>query len=143
MRGALTVLTMAVLVGCGAGGVIEVTNVRIGQPTGPNAALYLRATGGEEDRLVGARTDVAEAVVLHETVVDADGTTSMRPVDAIALDAAGSLMLEPAGYHLMLTGVDRLQVGDRVQVTLVWEQAGEMVVEAEVVAPGATMGHDG
>jgi copper(I)-binding protein len=39
--------------------------------------------------------------------------------------------------------VDRLQVGDRVQVTLVWEQAGEMVVEAEVVAPGATMGHDG
>ena len=36
----------------------------LGQPTGPNAALYLSVTSDTEDRLVAASTPVAEAVDL-------------------------------------------------------------------------------
>jgi copper(I)-binding protein len=43
----------------------------------------------------------------------------------------------------MLAGVDELEVGDTISVTLTWEVAGEMTVEAEVVDPSDTMGDDG
>jgi copper(I)-binding protein len=42
----------------------------------------------------------------------------------------------------MLVDVDQLEVGDTVRVTLTWEVAGEMTVEAEVVDPSDTMGEE-
>lgn len=43
----------------------------------------------------------------------------------------------------MLVDVDGLALGATVEVTLVWENAGEMMVEAEVVGPDETVGDDG
>ncbi|MGD2043130.1 MAG: copper chaperone PCu(A)C [Acidimicrobiia bacterium] len=127
----------------GNGGGIEVSDARLGQPTGPNAALYFTATGGgTADRLLGAMTDVAASVEIHESSMGDDGAMSMQPVDRLDLPADDDLVLEPGGYHLMLLDVDRLEVGDTVEVTLSWEQAGAMTIEAEVVAPGDTMGDD-
>lgn len=140
---ALLLTAVMAMTGCGTQkpGLV-VSDARIGRPTGPNAALYLTATGGEEDRLVAARTDVAARVVAHETIIDGDGTMSMRPLDqGISLSAGESLALAPGGYHLMLVDVDELQTGASVSVTLVWENAGEMTVEAEVVEPDETMGN--
>ena len=71
-----------------------------------------------------------------------DGTMSMARIDRLDLPADGSLVLEPGGYHLMLVDADRLEVGETVEVTLIWETAGEMAVEAEVVDPGETLGDD-
>jgi copper(I)-binding protein len=142
----LAVVAVFVSTACGGGngGAIEVSDLRIGQPTGPNAALYFTATGGAEaDRLLGATTGAASSVEVHETVVGDDGTMSMRPVDGLDLPAGGELVLEPGGYHMMLIDADRMEVGDIVEVDLTWERAGEMTVEAEVVEPGETMGHDG
>jgi copper(I)-binding protein len=44
----------------------------------------------------------------------------------------------------MLIDVEPLDEGDRVTVTLHWESAGDMEVEAEVVSPAETVGesHD-
>lgn len=140
----LLLAAVVTVTGCGSQSPTPVvSDLRIGQPTGPNAALYLTATGGSEDRLIGARTDVAADVVAHESIVDDDGTMAMRPVEGIALPAGGSLVLEPGGYHLMLVDVDGLALGATVNVTLFWENAGEMMVEAEVVGPDETVGHDG
>ncbi len=143
MAGVLAVVIAA----CGGGGAggLEVTDVRIGQPTGPNAALYLTATneGDVTDRLLGASTDAADAVELHETTMGDDGTMGMQPVDGIDLPVGDTLILEPGGYHLMLIGADRMEVGDAVDVTLTWEEAGDMTVEAEVVAASDTMGDTG
>lgn len=145
MRRLLLVLTVvASISGCAARGEGPlVSEARIGVPTGPNAALYLTASSGADDRLVGARTEVATSIELHETTHDDDGTTGMRPIAGIPLTPGEPLVLEPGGYHLMLVEVDELQVGDTVEVTLVWEEAGEMVVAARVVEPDATMSHDG
>lgn len=127
----------------GDGGGVTVTDARVGQPTGPNAAVYFTASsGGEADRLIGAATDAAASVELHETAMGDDGTMGMAPVDGLDLPAGGELVLEPGGYHLMMIDADRLEVGDTVEVTLTWESTGDMVLEAEVVEPSDTMGHD-
>lgn len=130
--------------GCGSSSeVISIDDARVGQPTGPNAALYLTATSeGGPDRLVAASTDVAAAVEIHQTTTE-DGVMSMQRLDGLELPASESLVLAPGGLHLMLLDVDRLDVGAVVEVTLIWETAGEMIVEAEVVEPADTMSHDG
>jgi len=130
------------VVGCADGSGLQVTDARVGQPTGPNAALYFTVSGngGEADRLVSAHTEAAEAVGLHETTMGDDGSMRMRPVGALDLPADGTLILEPGGYHMMLINAARLEVGDTVDVTLVWETAGDMAIVAEVVEPGDTTG---
>lgn len=150
MRRLMSLTGSALLIGvlstaCGADpGPITVDDVRIGEPTGPNAALYLTATSnGDPDRLVGADTRVADVVEIHRTTIDGDGVITMERVDTLDLPATGSLVLEPGGLHVMLVDVDRLEAGDVVEVTLIWETAGEMTVEAEIVEPADTMSHDG
>lgn len=127
--------------GCASSPGLEVTEARIGQPTGPNAALYLTVTsGGAEDALVAASTEAATRVELHESSMDADGTMTMHPVESFPVPSSGALTLEPGGLHLMLVEVERLEVGDTVDVRLEFAGAGTVIVTAEVVAPSATMG---
>lgn len=138
------VLAGMLVTGCGSSpGGIAIADARVGQPTGPNAALYLTATSeGETDRLVAASTDVSAGVEIHQTTIE-DGVMSMQRIHGLDLPAGEPLVLEPGGLHLMLLDVARLDVGAVIEVTLIWETAGEMTVEAEVVEPADTMSHDG
>ena len=129
---------------CGGGGGLDVKDARIGEPTGPNAALYFTVESNESDTLIGASSDVARAVNIHETQMDSDGTMGMVPVDSLVVPAGGVLVLEPGGYHLMLIEVDQsLETGGTVDVVLEFATAGEVVVSAEVVDPADTAMHDG
>jgi hypothetical protein len=143
-RLALVLSVMAALLlvpGCGGGTEgLQISGARVGAPSGPNAALYFTARGGP-DALVSASTDVAREAQIHETVIGEEGTMSMRQVLRLEVPAGGELVLEPGGFHLMLVGVDELAVGDTVEITLVWENAGEVTVSAEVVEPSDTMGN--
>lgn len=136
------------LTACGSDGTVPaISNARIGQPTGPNAALYFTASGyGEADGLISVETHVAPSAELHETVMEDGGTMSMQVLPAIPLPSSGDLVLEPGGYHVMLIDVDRLDVGATVKLMLTWEKAGAQTIEAEVVDPAETMdemGSDG
>jgi hypothetical protein len=125
--------------GCGGGAEgLQISEARVGAPTGPNAALYFTARGGP-DALLSASTDVAGDAQIHETVIGEEGTMSMRQVPRLEVPAGGELVLEPGGFHVMLVGIDELQVGATIEITLVWENAGEMTIEAEVVEPSDTM----
>jgi copper(I)-binding protein len=105
-------------------------------PMGPDrpAAGYLTITGhGTADALLSATSPVAQMVEIHETMAGASGMASMHQVDRIPVPAGGSVKLEPGGYHLMLMGLgSELAVGQKVQITLTFERAGEIRVEAEV-----------
>lgn len=139
--GALVALGLLLMVACGGGdGALEVSEARMGQPTGPNAAVYFKVSnnGNQADRLLGASTDVASSVQIHETAMADDGTMSMTEVEGLDVPVGGTLALEPGGYHLMLIDAERADVGDTVQVTLDWENAGEMTIDVEVVEPGDT-----
>ena len=105
--------------------------------TAANTAAYLtiRNTGGAADRLIGARTDVAGMTEIHRTTIDSTGLARMNRVDAIDLQPAAEVQLEPGSYHLMLMGVTRsLPVGDTVALALDFETAGILEVTAEVRA---------
>lgn len=121
---------------------LTVDDPRIGAPAGENAALYLTVRSSIEDRLIEARTDVAVRVELHETVHGDDGTMGMRQVEAFTVSPGQDLILEPGGAHIMLLDVEELTVGEIVPVTLVFEEAGEIEVPAEVVDLADTMGED-
>jgi copper(I)-binding protein len=140
--GVLMVLGALLVVSCsGSDGGLEVTEARMGQPTGPNAAVYLTVSnnGDQADRLIGAATDVASSIQIHETAMADDGTMSMHEVEGLDVPAGGTLVLEPGGYHLMLIDAERADVGETVQVTLDWETAGQMTIDVDVVEPGDTM----
>lgn len=144
--GVALVLSLLMVTACGGSATgIQVTDARIGEPTGPNAALYFTVENGSDDTdvLEGASTEVASSIEIHETIEADDGTMGMQPVDEpLEVESGGELVLEPGGLHLMLIDVDRLEVGDTVIVTLEWQVAGEMEVEAEVVEPQDAMEHE-
>ena len=134
----LALLTMTVA--CSESGP-EVSDVRIGLPAGPNAALYMTIVGGSEsDSVIGAATTAARAVELHESTMNDDGTMGMGELEAIEVPAGATVVLEPGGIHLMLVDVEPLEVGEEVEVSLTWEHGGDMTLLAEVVPATEVMG---
>ena len=100
-------------------------------------AVYLSLTNetGSADALVGAESPAAAMVEVHETTADASGQMAMHPVEKIALPVGGSVELKPGGYHVMLIGLTgELMAGDKVEVTLQFETAPDLIVTAEVRA---------
>ena len=99
--------------------------------------FFTLANTGEADRLVGASTDAADRVEIHQIkVVGPD--IKMRPVEkGLSVPAHTTITLKPRGYHLLMKGLKApLVVGDKVPVTLTFEKAGQRRVELVVEAPG-------
>jgi hypothetical protein len=112
---------------------------RAGSPADLQAAgfMTLANTGAEADRLVAARSPLAEKIEIHGIkVVGAD--ILMRPLEkGVGLPAATIITLRPRGYHLLLQGLSApLVKGQRVPVTLTFEKAGMRQVELAVEAEG-------
>jgi copper(I)-binding protein len=101
--------------------------------------LTIKNNGDTPDRLVSVSAAVAEKVEMHQTQM-VDGTMQMRPVpDGIPIPAKGTVMLEPAGYHLMLMGLKApLQKGSTFGASLAFEQAGTVDVTFHVEGLGAS-----
>jgi hypothetical protein len=100
------------------------------------AAGYMTITGGSAaDALIGAASPIAGEVQVHETMAGGSGMMGMQEVDKIDVPAGGTLKLEPGGYHLMLMELKETPaVGSTVEITLTFEGAGDVVVQAEVRA---------
>ncbi len=109
-------------------------------PTGAKTgAVYFRGIrnrGRKADRLIAASTDRAAAIEIHQTVTD-NGVARMREVPGIALPAGRTTQLRHGQqYHLMLIDLKTpLVVGQRFDLTLRFEQAGEVTVQAWVQQP--------
>jgi periplasmic copper chaperone A len=105
------------------------------------AYLEIKAAAGTGDRLVAVKSPAAGAAELHNHIME-NGIARMRRVDAIAVPAGKSVTLKPGGYHLMLTDLKApLKEGDLLKLTLVFEKAGEIEVEATVEPLGAMGPH--
>jgi copper(I)-binding protein len=105
-------------------------------PGGTSAVyLTLRNEGPAEDRLLGAAGDAAVTTEVHQSTVE-DGVMRMRPAGPLSIPAGGALTLQPGGIHVMLIDLRRdLTAGEQVTVTLQFERAGDVVVNAEVRPP--------
>jgi len=99
---------------------------------------YLTITSlGEADRLVGYSTPACNRPELH-THIENDGIMQMRQVEAVEVPAGGVAELKPGGLHLMMIDLNqRLEEGATVDITLVFENAGEVAVTVPVLGVGA------
>jgi periplasmic copper chaperone A len=95
---------------------------------------FLRIVGGRsDDRLLGASSPLAMAVELHSMRMEGD-VMRMRAVESIAVPAGKTVALSPGGFHLMLMGLNEpLKAGMRLPLTLHFEKAGDVPVEAQVM----------
>lgn len=98
-------------------------------------AAYMAITNetDADDRLIDARGDVAKRIELHTHVVT-DGVAKMtRMKDGIPLPAGETVLLERGGLHVMFMGLNGpFEAGSVVDVTLVFENAGEIPVSIPV-----------
>ena len=104
----------------------------------PNAkagAAFMEITNHSEtaDRLVAASSDVAARVELH-THIEKDGVMRMTELeDGIPFEADETVLLKRGGMHVMFMGLNRsLNDGDLVEVTLSFENAGDVTIEVPV-----------
>ena len=105
------------------------------------AYFEMKAAHGHADRLIAVRSAAAGSGELHKDVLE-NGIAKMRRVDAISLRAGASFVLKPGGYHVMLMDLaGPLKEGDLLKLTLVFERAGEIEVEATIEPIGATGPH--
>lgn len=125
-------------------------------------AAYVTITSPIDDKLLGASADagIAAAVEVHEmymmegstdstmemgsdstmamgseTTMDmGGGEMGMRPVEFVELPAGVAVELKPGGYHIMFIDlVKPLEVGTTISLTLIFETAGEIVIEVPVL----------
>lgn len=134
----LTVSTSTTLAHDFKAGSLTIDHPHTTAAPGSNAAVYLtvRNDGADADRLIAAKGEIAAAVELH-TSSDASGAMQMRPVDAIEIPAGQTVSLKPGGAHIMLIGLTaKLTENGMVPLTLVFEKAGEVQVELDILAAG-------
>lgn len=123
---------------------------------GGTGAAYMQITNNADtdDVLLSASTEFAEIAELHETRTMSmeDGDMSnmdhegmdmdhegmddmamMAPVEDISVPAGETVALEVGGLHVMLINIEDIpEIGDSVPVTLTFEEAGEIIIMAEV-----------
>lgn len=91
--------------------------------------------GTEADKLVSATSSACGMMELHESYLMDNGAMGMRPVEGgfIEIPAGGSAELKVGGLHVMcMEKMADFKAGDKYQITLEFEKAGEIVVEAEI-----------
>lgn len=115
------------------------------------AYVEIKAKDGAPDVLVSASSPLAGRVELHTHSMD-DGVMKMRRIDKLPIAGGTAAVLKPSGDHIMLFDLkEPLKEGAILPITLVFEKAGEVNIEATIEPPGAKgphgldhqPGHDG
>lgn len=98
------------------------------------AFIVIENHTGEDDRLIGASSDIAQRVELHTHIEDANGVMKMTHVqEGFPVKAGESITMQRGGRHVMFMGLNgAMAQGDMVTVTLTFEKAGDVVVEVPV-----------
>ncbi len=118
-----------------AGSVIEVMHpwARPTIPNRPGVAYFgIHNNGATADRLIGARAEGVGTIEIH-MATQQGGVMSMAPVEAVEIPAGGMAHLGPGGLHLMMFAIDPpLKEGDVLELTLIFESAGEVAITVPV-----------
>ena len=132
----LVIAAAVVLAACSSGAAPSVSGAwaRPAAAAGSSAAYFtITAPSGAADALLTATSPVADMVQIHETTTDGSGMTGMDAVDRVDVPAGSSVEFKPGGHHLMLMGLtSALAPGSTIELDLVFEHAGKVVVQAEI-----------
>lgn len=105
------------------------------------AYLKISADAKTTDKLIGVSSPVAEDGQIHTNTHEGD-VVKMRRVEGIDIASGQSVVLKPSGDHIMLMGLKQpLKEGDLIKLTLQFEKAGAIEVEATVEPIGSKGPH--
>lgn len=121
-------------------GKLTVRNVwlRAMPPGGSMTAGYLDIANGTDHavRIVGISSSAFQDVQIHESVVR-EQVSSMSSVGALVIPSGGHVSLRPGGLHLMMMGAHHgISEGDRIPLTLSFDRADPLVIDAPVSRDG-------
>ena len=102
-------------------------------PNRPGVAYFgIHNQGDTADRLIGAHAEGVTKIEIHKAE-QKQGVMTMAPVEAVDIPAGGMAHLGPGGFHLMMFGIDPpLKLGDTLEMTLIFETAGEVAITVTV-----------
>lgn len=109
-------------------------------PNAQSAGGYLTIenTGTIPDTLIGAATEAARVVQLHEMKMEGDMMKMTERPEGIVIPAGETVALAPGGLHIMFLGVGTpFQEGECLEVVLEFAEAGTVPVMLEVGDPAA------
>jgi periplasmic copper chaperone A len=100
--------------------------------------LTITNTGKKADRLIGGSIEIAGHLEIHEMQL-VNGIMMMRQVNpGITVAPGASMVLKPFSHHLMMMDLKRpLRAGEKVKGSLVFEQAGAIEIEYDVLPLGS------
>ena len=105
---------------------------------GANSAVYLNLHihGKNAERFLGATSEFAKAVEIHEINMEGDLMIMSPVLNGIEIPANGSIELVSGGYHLMLIDLQSdLHEDDHFPLALQFEQSGQVIVDVLVAQP--------
>jgi hypothetical protein len=109
---------------------------RVASPAAKAGAIFLELhnSGDIDDRLVSATSTAAKRVELHTHIDQGGGVMKMTEIEGgIPVPANGMHLLQRGGDHVMFMGLTESWTdGDRIAVTLTFEQAGDISIEVPV-----------
>lgn len=107
--------------------------------------LTIENRSATPDRLLGGTSEAVETVQIHQMTMEGDVMKMGRAEGGLEIPAGEAVTLAPGGYHLMMIGLrNPLVEGECVEVTLQFEQAGDVSVMLKVsgmAADAAPEGH--
>jgi len=107
-----------------------------GETTAP-LFMIIENKGDTPDKLIGVRAAKVGKIVIH-----ADPARIVVP-HGIVIPPRATVTLEPGGPHVGLRDVTKMNpVGWGFELTLIFEKAGEVTIDASVEAPDAKQEHD-
>ena len=109
----------------------ELRDPLVGAGTDPAAAYTVIHNAGGKDTLLGASSPAAASVELQAPSPEDAGV--LVTVDELEIPGFEDTRLQPGSAQLLLTGLTApLEVGDTIPITLEFERAGSLTMEAEV-----------
>lgn len=98
---------------------------------------FLHNNGDTPDKLIAVKVEKFEKAAIHGDVKNLELETP------IVLPPKSKTTLAPGGAYVALIGAKKhLEVGWGLEMTLVFEKAGEVVIDAAIDAPDAKHAHD-
>jgi copper(I)-binding protein len=101
---------------------------------------FMRLVASGDVTLVAIASPVATSAEIHEMKHE-QGVMKMRAVERLAVRSGESVTLGPGSYHVMLMGLKQtINAGDRIPLTLTFEDAKGVRSSVDVMAPARALG---
>ncbi len=124
---------------------VEKPWVRSGPPTAEVLAAYMIIHNHSDQKtsLTSLSSTEFKSVTLHKTSMH-EGMMHMKAINSLEIAAGQSIVLEPGGYHLMLSKpITPMSHRQQINITLTFEDGKTLLIAAPIKDEAETDDHGG